>query len=492
MPLVKYRSRSIAPAYRSALHRPDPSLRLPDEGDGAAAAYRSRIDETDARRQLRLNPRHVVDHPGWITGPKRLMAETFDKNMSRQGTSTRLLHCHPDRVAVAMVADLFHAENLRDDDRPAPSALPRSGQSEAVMLAGLALKWGAKQLSRDNPDTRSPGTPNLRWAQRPGGAEEFRQVLRGGARYLPMAGPLRHHSRAGGRRRRRGHHRGGRILGTTHRWWSRSPGCPRSVQTRRRRVSTSRCTSIPPAVASSRSNPDPQWDFRVPRVVSINVSEPAQWHADLSGMGFVVGGALNICPEPDLRVSIISAVTCRPSAELLPAWQSGRRSACTILPARASRLHHVITPCRARPRGSRPVDRNSAISMSSPTAPESRGRLQTVSVTSATPSSMSAAFGPTAGGCRRTRCRRRRGHLSAACRCARGFPPIWRARCGDLPPCSHLDAISPEGHLRRNSCALIVREEQSRARGSFGVTAPGCWRGRTDGPSEPPGCVVRY
>ena len=38
---------------------------------------------------------------------------------------------------VSMVADLFHAENLRDDDPSAAVGCPPSGPARAVMLAGL-------------------------------------------------------------------------------------------------------------------------------------------------------------------------------------------------------------------------------------------------------------------------------------------------------------------------------------------------------------------
>ena len=40
-----------------------------------------------------------------------------------------------------MVADLFHAEDLRDDDPASATGVSTIGSSEAVMLAGLAMKW---------------------------------------------------------------------------------------------------------------------------------------------------------------------------------------------------------------------------------------------------------------------------------------------------------------------------------------------------------------
>jgi glutamate decarboxylase len=38
-----------------------------------------------------------------------------------------------------MVADLFHAEDLRDDDPSSATGVSTIGSSEAVMLGGLAL-----------------------------------------------------------------------------------------------------------------------------------------------------------------------------------------------------------------------------------------------------------------------------------------------------------------------------------------------------------------
>src|ERR1700739_1746760 len=57
-----------------------------------------------------------------------------------------------------MVADLFHAEDLRDDDPNSAIGVSTIGSSEAVMLGGLALKWRwGERVGSDWPRR----TPNL-------------------------------------------------------------------------------------------------------------------------------------------------------------------------------------------------------------------------------------------------------------------------------------------------------------------------------------------
>uniref|UniRef100_UPI0025CECB21 pyridoxal-dependent decarboxylase n=1 Tax=Mycolicibacterium sp. TaxID=2320850 RepID=UPI0025CECB21 len=162
MPHVKYRSPSIAPAYTGRLSTdPIPSLRLPDEAMEPAAAYRFIHDELMLDGSSRLNLATFVTT--WMDPEaERLMSETFDKNMidKDEYPATAAIESR----CVAMVADLFHAENLRDDDASSAIGASTIGSSEAVMLGGLALKWrwkervGAKAKDKDAWRKR---TPNL-------------------------------------------------------------------------------------------------------------------------------------------------------------------------------------------------------------------------------------------------------------------------------------------------------------------------------------------
>ena len=160
MPHVKYRSPSIAPAYTGRLSTdPIPSLRLPDEPMEPAAAYRFIHDELMLDGSSRLNLATFVTT--WMDPEaEKLMAETFDKNMidKDEYPATAAIESR----CVAMVADLFHAENLRDDDAATAVGASTIGSSEAVMLGGLALKWQWKKRVGGKDGNGWKGrTPNL-------------------------------------------------------------------------------------------------------------------------------------------------------------------------------------------------------------------------------------------------------------------------------------------------------------------------------------------
>ncbi|BBY28392.1 glutamate decarboxylase [Mycolicibacterium sediminis] len=147
---------SIAPAYTGRLSTaPVPSLRLPDEPMDPQAAYRYIHDELMLDGSSRLNLATFVTT--WMDPEaEKLMAETFDKNMidKDEYPATAAI----EQRCVSMVADLFHAEGLRDDDPASAIGVSTVGSSEAVMLAGLAMSWRWRQKVGKDWRTR---TPNL-------------------------------------------------------------------------------------------------------------------------------------------------------------------------------------------------------------------------------------------------------------------------------------------------------------------------------------------
>ena len=187
MPHVKYRSPSIAPAYTGRLSTdPVPSMRLPAEAMEPAAAYRFIHDELMLDGSSRLNLATFVTT--WMDPEaERLMAETFDKNMidKDEYPATAAIESR----CVAMVADLFHAENLRDDDASTATGVSTIGSSEAVMLGGLALKWRWKErVSKKSPDAWKGRTPNLVMGSNVQVVwEKFCRYFEVEPRYLPMA-----------------------------------------------------------------------------------------------------------------------------------------------------------------------------------------------------------------------------------------------------------------------------------------------------------------
>ena len=102
------------------------------------AAYRFIHDELMLDGSARLNLATFVTT--WMDPQaEKLMAEAFDKNMIDKdeypATASIESRC------VAMVADLFHAPGLSRTDASSATGVSTIGSSEAVMLAGLALKW---------------------------------------------------------------------------------------------------------------------------------------------------------------------------------------------------------------------------------------------------------------------------------------------------------------------------------------------------------------
>ena len=179
-------SPSISPAYTGRLSTaPVPALRLPDEDMEPAAAYRFIHDELMLDGSSRLNLATFVTT--WMDPEAdKLMAETFDKNMvdKDEYPATAAIESR----CVSMVADLFHAEGLRDDDPATATGVSTIGSSEAVMLGGLALKWRWRQRVGDNPKTgwrtRSPNlvmgsNVQVVW-------EKFCRYFDVEPRYLPM------------------------------------------------------------------------------------------------------------------------------------------------------------------------------------------------------------------------------------------------------------------------------------------------------------------
>ena len=151
---------SIAPAYTGRLSTsPIPALRMPEESMDPQSAYRFIHDELMLDGSSRLNLATFVTT--WMDPEaEKLMAETFDKNMIDKDEYP--MTAAIESRCVSMVADLFHAEGLRDDDPSSAIGTSTVGSSEAVMLAGLAMswRWRAKVGGKDGQGWRTR-RPNL-------------------------------------------------------------------------------------------------------------------------------------------------------------------------------------------------------------------------------------------------------------------------------------------------------------------------------------------
>ncbi|MFD9969273.1 glutamate decarboxylase [Streptomyces sp. NPDC059015] len=129
-----------------------PQHRLPDGPMAPSAAYQFVHDELMLDGNSRLNLATFVTT--WMEPEAgRLMAECRDKNMIDKDEYPRTAEL--ERRCVAMLADLWHAP-----DPEATVGCSTTGSSEACMLAGMALKRRWAHRNRD----RYPGAgarPNL-------------------------------------------------------------------------------------------------------------------------------------------------------------------------------------------------------------------------------------------------------------------------------------------------------------------------------------------
>ncbi|WP_006244178.1 glutamate decarboxylase [Mycolicibacterium tusciae] len=291
----------ISPAYTGRFAMaPVPALRMPDECMDAATAYRFIHDELMLDGSSRLNLATFVTT--WMDPEaEKLMAETFDKNMidKDEYPATAAI----EQRCVCMVADLFHAEDLRDDDPASAIGVSTVGSSEAVMLAGLAMSWRWRAKVGDDKDggwrTRKPNlvmgsNVQVVW-------EKFCRYFDVEPIYLPMEE--------------------GRyvitpeqvlsavnedtigvvaILGTTY-TGELEPIA--EICAALDKLAADGGVDVPVHVDGASGgfvvpflHPDVVWDFRLPRVVSINVSGH-KYGLTYPGIGFVVWRSAEYLPE---------------------------------------------------------------------------------------------------------------------------------------------------------------------------------------------------
>ena len=298
MPNVSRHS-SLTPAYTGRLSTsPVPALRLPDETMEPESAYRFIHDELMLDGSSRLNLATFVTT--WMDPEAQdLMAETFDKNMIDKDEYP--VTAAIEQRCVSMVADLFHAENLRDDDPSSAIGVSTVGSSEAVMLAGLAMKWRWRERVGDwkkrTPNLVMGSNVQVVW-------EKFCRYFDVEPRYLPMEE--------------------GRyvitpeqvldkvdedtigvvaILGTTFTGELEPIGAICAALDKLAKKKGAARVDVPVHVDAASGgfvvpflHPDLVWDFRLPRVVSINVSGH-KYGLTYPGIGFVVWRNAEQLPE---------------------------------------------------------------------------------------------------------------------------------------------------------------------------------------------------
>ncbi|MDN5759334.1 MAG: glutamate decarboxylase [Tomitella sp.] len=288
----------IAPAYTGRLSTsPIPALRMPDEAMEPEAAYRFIHDELMLDGNSRLNLATFVST--WMDPEAdRLMAESFDKNMidKDEYPSTAAIEAR----TVAMVAHLFNAPGLSDTDPAAATGVSTIGSSEAVMLAGLAMKWQWRQRRQEQgqdatkPNLIMGSNVQVVW-------EKFCRYFDVEPKYLPME-PGRYVITPEQVRDAVDENTIGvcAILGTTFTGEFEPVG---PISEALDEIAAKGGPDVPLHVDAASGgfvapflHPDLAWDFRNPRVVSINVSGH-KYGLTYPGIGFVIWRSAEYLPE---------------------------------------------------------------------------------------------------------------------------------------------------------------------------------------------------
>ncbi len=260
---------SLTPMYGSrAMSGPVPKYTLPDGEMAPRVAYQLVHDELTLDGNARLNLATFVTT--WMEPEAdQLMAETFNKNMIDKDEYPQTAEI--ETRCVNMVARLFHAPE--DDSAVGVSTI---GSSEAVMLAGLALKWrwrGRRQaagLPATRPNLVLGSNVQVVW-------EKFCRYWDVEPRYIPMT-PKRYVISPEDVVRHIDENTIGvvAILGTTF------TGEFEPIEAIHDAVvahNAAHGLAVPLHVDAASGgfvapflHPDLKWDFRLPHVVSINVS----------------------------------------------------------------------------------------------------------------------------------------------------------------------------------------------------------------------------
>lgn len=289
---------TLAPAYTGRLGTdPVPALRMPKSETDPEAAYRFIHDELMLDGSSRLNLATFVTT--WMDPQAdRLMAETFDKNMIDKDEYPATAEI--ETRCVNMVADLFHAEGLSETDPASATGVSTIGSSEAVMLAGLALKWRWRQARADaGKDTTRPNlilgsNVQVVW-------EKFCRYFDVEPKYLPMA-KGRYVITPEQVREAVDENTIGvvAILGTT---FTGELEPVAEIAQVLDEIAAAGGPDVPLHVDGASGgfvvpflHPELKWDFRIPRVVSINVSGH-KYGMTYPGIGFVVWRSKDYLPE---------------------------------------------------------------------------------------------------------------------------------------------------------------------------------------------------
>jgi glutamate decarboxylase len=172
-----------APIHQASQDAHIPCFNLPDHGLGEQMSYELLTNELLLDGQARLNLATFVTT--WMPSmAARLMDETADKNIIDKDEYPQTAEI--EARCVNIIANLWHA-----DEAEAATGCSTTGSSEAAMLAGLAMKWRWRERQRaagkptDRPNLVTGSNVQVCW-------EKFMRYWDVEPRLVPMEGDRYH------------------------------------------------------------------------------------------------------------------------------------------------------------------------------------------------------------------------------------------------------------------------------------------------------------
>ncbi|WP_249019019.1 glutamate decarboxylase [Conexibacter sp. S30A1] len=259
------------PAAAVHQHRPEPLMplrSLPDHGLGEQTSYELISSELLLDGQARLNLATFVTT--WMPSlAGRLMDETADKNIIDKDEYPQTAAI--EERCVNIIADLWHA----DPDEQA-TGCSTTGSSEAAMLCGLALKWRWRERMRaagkptDRPNLVTGANVQVCW-------EKFMRYWDVEPRLVPMEGERYHLSAAEAIARCDENTIG--VVGVLGSTFDGSYEPIAEIAAALDDLKARTGLDVPLHVDAASGGfiapflqPELEWDFRIPRVQSINAS----------------------------------------------------------------------------------------------------------------------------------------------------------------------------------------------------------------------------
>jgi glutamate decarboxylase len=252
-------------------HHPEalmPLRELPEHGLGEQMSYELISSELLLDGQARLNLATFVTT--WMPSlAARLMDETADKNMIDKDEYPQTAEI--ESRCVNIIADLWHADAAEQ-----ATGCSTTGSSEAAMLAGLALKWRWRERMRaagkptDRPNLVTGANVQVCW-------EKFMRYWDVEPRLVPMEGD-RYHLNAEEAVKRCDENTIG-VVGVLGSTFDGSYEPIKEIAAALDELQARTGLDVPLHVDGASGGfiapflqPELEWDFRIPRVQSINAS----------------------------------------------------------------------------------------------------------------------------------------------------------------------------------------------------------------------------